>query len=69
MECSDVELVHLEDGGIAAHDEGQASELGNAVGNPHRQLLVKVLGTSLQKGPTRSHALLSPISLTGLLNS
>ena len=39
---------HLQDGGVAANDEGKAAEALDTVGNAHRQLLVQVLGTTLQ---------------------
>lgn len=38
----------MQDGGVAANDEGQAAEALDTVGDPYRQLLVQVLGTTLQ---------------------
>lgn len=38
----------MQDGGVAANDEGKAAEALDTVGNAHRQLLVQVLGTTLQ---------------------
>lgn len=38
----------MQDGGVAANDEGKAAEALDTVGNAHRQLLVQVLGTALQ---------------------
>ena len=38
----------MQDGGVAANDEGQAAEALDTVSNPYRQLLVQVLGTALQ---------------------
>lgn len=38
---------HLKNGWVAADDEGQTAEALDAMGDPHRQLLVKVLGTAL----------------------
>ena len=47
VEGSDVELVDGKDGRIAAHDEGQGAEAGDAVGNADGKLLLEVLGASL----------------------
>ena len=47
VEGADVELVHGEDGWVAAHDEGQAADAGDAVGDTDGQLLLQVVGASL----------------------
>lgn len=41
---------HVEDGGVAADDEGEAAEALDAVGDAHRQLLLEVAGALLQWG-------------------
>lgn len=43
---------HLQDGGVAAHDERQAAEAFDAVGDPHRKLLVEVFATALRSADT-----------------
>lgn len=47
---TDVELVNGQDGGIAADDEGQRAEAGDAVGDPDRELFVQVLCTAHDVG-------------------
>ena len=47
VESADVELVDSQDGRVAAHNEGQGAEPGDAVSDADRQLLVQVLGTAL----------------------
>ena len=44
VEGADVELVDGQDGGVAAHDEGEGADAGDPVRDPDRQLLVEVLG-------------------------
>lgn len=43
---SDIQFMHLQNGGVAADNEGQATETLDAMGDPYRQLLVEVLGTA-----------------------
>ena len=43
VKCPDVELVHGEDGRVAAHDEGETPEVRNPVSNSDRKLSVEVL--------------------------
>lgn len=39
---------HLQDGGVAAHDEGQTAETFDAVSDSHWKLLVEVFATALR---------------------
>lgn len=44
----DLRSYHLQNGGVAADDEGQAAEALDAMGDSHGQLLVQVLGAALR---------------------
>ncbi len=48
VERPDVELVHAEDGGVAADDEGQVADAGDAVGHAHRKLAPEEIGVHLK---------------------
>ena len=39
---------HTQDDGVATHDERKVSESNDALGNPYRQLSLKILGTFLR---------------------
>ena len=46
----DIELVHGEDGGVAANDEGKTPKAGNPVSHTDGQLSVEILGAPKQLG-------------------
>ena len=48
VEGPDVELMHGQDGRVAAHDEGKGSDLGDAVGQADGELAAQVAGAGLE---------------------